>query len=185
MTVIINKTSSSHWGCPSKLCPSVMRLSFDVEPYDHKKMKPSHVAQPSKQYRYTISMPSLTLRLPDSFTSRPPSSSSSSSSSRLFQAPTRTRKQLPTFSVSSRTWTRGRTPRRFTPTSPAPQTPRMCSLCLTPSPTSSSRTTWKTVVSSEDDDKRRGELLFLVRSSSSWLSSLPNLSNNQSSPLRF
>ena len=38
MIVIINKTSSSHWGCPSKLCPFVMRLSFDVEPYDHNKI---------------------------------------------------------------------------------------------------------------------------------------------------
>ena len=48
----------------------------------------------------------------------------------------------------------GRTPRRSTPTSPAPPTPRMSSLSLTPSPTWSSRTTWKTAVSSEDNDHR-------------------------------
>lgn len=69
----------------------------------------------------------------------------------LFQVPTRTRKQPPTSSVSLKIWTRGGTPRRSTPTSPAPQTPRTCSSSLTPSPTSSSRTTSKTVGFSKDD----------------------------------
>ena len=70
------------------------------------------------------------------------------------QVRTSTRRPRLTSRPNSRTWTRRRTPRKSTPTSPAPPTPRTCSLCLTPSPTSSSRTTWRTVASSNNTSEK-------------------------------
>ena len=78
------------------------------------------------------------------------SHSSNSSSLPVPQAPTSMRRLRLSSRPNLRIWTRRRTPRRSTPTSRAPPTPRTCSLCSTPSPTSSSRTTWRTVASSNN-----------------------------------
>lgn len=60
----------------------------------------------------------------------------------LLQVGRHTRRRQNTSTVSFKTWINGRPLRRSTPTSLVPRTPRTCSLCLTPSPTSLSRTTW-------------------------------------------
>lgn len=64
------------------------------------------------------------------------------------QEPTIMMRPPATYRPSLRIWTRRRKPRRSTPTSPVPQTPRTCSLSSMLLPTSSSRTTLRTAASS-------------------------------------
>lgn len=76
------------------------------------------------------------------------------------QALTSTRRPRLTSRPNLRIWTRRRTPRKSTPTSPAQPTPRTCSSCSMPSLMSSSRTTWRTVASSENKSEEESRWVY-------------------------